>query len=103
MIAPPKAWDAQNRYKGMVLQETECYGILKAAVLSQTIRDYVKSSKMLARKRPRSERKWDVYYSRIKNECLRFFYSPPYDYGDIGLKRLVKIIDEEIETEICVS
>lgn len=79
-----------------IIAEEDRYNVLLAQVLYQTITDYVGAKKKLSKKKL-------AYYDRRGEleqrlaECERFFKNPPYDYGDIDLRHVKRLCDEQVE------
>lgn len=78
-----------------VVKNREGYDSLLAAILRQTIQDYVVTKRRLYTGRCVKER-YDAN-SRLKS-CEDFFEHNQYDYGDIDLKSIKRLCDEIVES-----
>lgn len=78
-----------------VIKNREGYDSLLAAILRQTIQDYVVTKRRIFKGRTVKE-KYDAD-GRLKS-CEEFFYHTQYDYGDIDLKSIKRLCDEMVES-----
>lgn len=98
-----------KRYKGIrdelnrggYRDENERYRLLRAAILSQAITDYRISSRNI--RKGFKSRTWMMYWEKLHKDCIDFFNSPIYDFEDVDTRKLLKMLDEAIDEELCVS
>ena len=77
--------------KTEIVKDIEGCGYLLAAILRQTIQDYVGVKRLMLQHRTVSHRfGWE---SRLKS-CEKFFNDPPYDYGDVDFVLVKRLCDE---------
>ena len=74
-----------------IVKDSEGCDHLLAAILRQTIQDYVGVKRLIIQNRTIACR--FGIESRLKS-CEQFFQDPPYDYGDVDFVLIKRLCDE---------
>lgn len=95
-----KRLDPEFQY-GVVSPETDRYQLLRAAILSQAISDYTAATKAIHH--GSSSESWMRHWTKMRRECIEFFQEPIYDFGDVDTRKVLALLNEAIEVDLCVS
>lgn len=86
---------------GCVSNERDNYKLLRTAILSQAITDYTAAAKAIAH--GSSSESWMRHWRSMRKECMEFFAAPIYDFEDVDTRKVLKMLDEAIKEDLCVS